>query len=184
MGIIKQHYKKIISIGLIIFGLIILIIIIVVRPTKTIFKEVYNYNQPPTLTNIDFPFSQDIQISSSDLSFLEIRFEDDSINQYQYTITITHNSDILFEHTYIDEKSNIIRLPLDTKNLKNNDIITFNINCLTSCKNAKINLYETEDGKHPKVLLVYHKSDISLFWYSIFPIALGLTLIPLSGEKK
>ena len=184
MELIKKHYKKIISYGLIVFGIIVLAVIFITRPTKVVFENLYNYSASPTLSKIKFPFSQDIHITKNNPSFIELRFEDDSINQYQYTITLTHGSDVIFEHHYADEISNIVRFPVSDADLKIDDTVNLKIQCTNKCENAKIALYDADGEKRPKTLIAFQKQDISFYWYGMFPIVVGLALLPLSKEKK
>lgn len=184
MEVIKKNHKKIVSYTLIILGIIALIIIAIIRPIKPFPKEIYNYNLSPKLSEINSSLAQNITIPDSNPAFLELRFEDDSINQYSYTITLAHNSEIIFEHLYNNEQSNIIRIPTSEVNLQKDDVVNLEINCIDSCKNAKINLYDIDGKLYPKILIAYYKQDISLYWYGVFLITVGFTLLPLSKESR
>lgn len=183
MGLIKKHYQKILSFGLVIVGIIAFIFVLILHPQKVSVTEAYDSNTDPKLTEISFPFSQDIPINTAQIDYLEVYFGDDSINNYEYTVSVTKNHETLFEHTYTDETSNIIRIPLAEINLvPNNDIITLQISCDHSCSNTQFELYGTKDSSSLKTLIFSHSTDYRYFWYSIFPILIGLTLIPLTKE--
>lgn len=184
MELIKNSYKKLISYGLIVAGIIIFILIMVVRPSRTVLEEIDNHTQKSELINVDFPFIQHVKIPEGKLSFLEIRFGDDSINQYQYVITATYESEILFEHTYVDEVSNIIRVPIvdPPVELVPDKNIEISIDCQGDCSDVKFKLHNSEEEL--EILYGIYKRDLGLLWYGLFPIVLGLTLLPLTKEKK
>ena len=184
MELVKKHYKKIISYGLVVFGIMILAAIFIIRPSRIIFKEIYNYPATPEISKINFPLLETITIDNPDLSFIELRFEDESINQYQYKITLAHDSETLFEHQYANEISNIIRMPISNENLASGDKIQLKLQCVDHCENAKIAMYDIDGEKHPKILTASYKPDISFYWYGFFPIVVGLTLLPFSKEKE
>ena len=183
MELIKKHYQKIICYGLIFLGIIALMFTIIARPQKTSVTEAYDSNADPRLIGISFPFSQEIPITATPIDYLELYFGDDSINNYEYTISVTKEHETLFEHTYIDETSNIIRIPLTEANLTPNSNITLQISCSHSCPNTQFELYKTKNSQSLKTVIVSHSTDYRYFWYSIFPILIGLTLIPLTKEQ-
>lgn len=184
MELIKKHYKKIIAYGLIILGAIAFIGIFIIRPQKLSVQEAFNYDSTPTVSKITFPFSQDITILNPSPSYIEIYFGDDSINDYKYTIIASHNEETLYEHTYINEKSNVVRLPIDNSNLSPNDIVTVRISCNETCDKTKFELYDTENGPIPKIIIASYKTDYRYFWYATFLIVIGLTLTPLTKGKQ
>ena len=128
---------------------------------------------------------QSVKIPAQNVSFLELRFGNDSINQYQYTIIATHGSDIIFSHAYTDEISNIVRLPINIATYNPGETIDIKIECNKSCKNVKFELYNIDNKKTVETLYGSRKIDYSLLWYGLFPIVLGFTLLPLTnkGEK-
>ena len=186
MELIRKHYQSIISYGIIIFGTLTLATILIVKPSRTILEEAYSYNQKPKLTPIDFPFSQTIKTPDNNPTFVELRFGDDSINQYRYTVTATHKSIPFFNHTYENEASNIIRIPIDYSKIEpiQNSEITIHINCENVCTNTQFELYEINDEQTIKSLYGIQKIDYGLLWYGLFPITIGLTLLPLVNKRK
>lgn len=185
MELIKKYYQKFISYGLITFGVIIFMAILVIRPSRLILQETDNYNQKAELKSVNFPFSQSIKIPAENISFLELRFGNDSINQYQYTITATHESNIIFSHTYINEISNIVRIPIDaTIKLNPYETIDIKIDCKEDCKKAKFDLYNIDSKESVETLYGFRKTDFGLLWYGLFPVTLGFTLLPLIKKGK
>ena len=188
MEIIRNHYQSIISYGIILLGLIVTIILLVIRPSRIVLTEAYTYNQKPELQSIKLPFSQTIEFPEDNPSFIELRFGDDSINQYQYTVTATYESTPFFNHTYNNEVSNIIRIPIDYSVIEptpgHNIIIR--IDCKETCEDIQLELYNINDTQTIKTLYGLRKADYGLLWYGLFPIAIGLTLLPLTkkGSKK
>lgn len=180
--LIKNYGAKIISYGLIILGIILLIAIAIIRPIKSFPKDAFDYPQNPELTTFSSPFSQSITITGSRPSYIEFRFEDDSIERHPYAVTLTHNSKTIFEYEYAGDDT--FRIPIDDKDLKSDDTVDLEIKCLDSCKDVKINLYDVDGEKHPKILVASSGQDISLYWYGVFAIVVGLTLLPLSKEQK
>ncbi|MBR3137741.1 hypothetical protein IKG41_00075 [Candidatus Saccharibacteria bacterium] len=182
METIKKHHKAIIAYTIIAFGIFALIAILIVKPSRIILEEAYSFNQKPKLKTIEFPFSQTVNVPDKKLSFLELRFEDDSINQYQYTVTTTYKSTPVFSHVYDNEISNIIRIPIDYSIIEpiEGGVFDIRIDCEGTCKNAKIELYDIDGTPTIKSLYGYQKVDYGLLWYGLFPIAIGLTLLPLT----
>lgn len=184
MELIKKHYQTIISYGIILFGIVVLIAIFIVKPSRTILEEAYTYNQKPELTTIEFPFLQTLKVPNNKPSFIELRFGNDSINQYQYTITATYESTLFFNHVYDGEISNIIRIPIDysiVDPVQDNNI-TIRIDCSNACKNTQLELYSINGAQTIKTLYGFQKVDYGLLWYGLFPIAIGLTLLPLTKK--
>lgn len=188
MELIKKNYQLIISCGFILFGFVVFIAILIVKPSRTILEETYTYNQKPELKTVEFPFSQSIKIPNNNPSFIELRFGDDSINQYQYTITAINESTPFFNHVYNDELSNIVRIPIDYSIIKSaqDNNITIRIDCENNCEKAKLELYDIDGMQTIKTLYGIQKVDYGLLWYGLFPIAIGLTLLPLTkrGDKN
>ena len=184
MGLIKKHFQKIIAYGLIILGVIAFILVLIVQPPKLVLKDSYDYQGTPSLSHVSFPLSYDVQIMSDDASFIQLIFGDDSINEYSYTITVSNDEEKVFEYTYEDEPSNIIRLPLHENPPKKGDTISIDITCNDCAKDAKIYLYDVDGKQLPRLTEGYYKKDFTYYWYGAFLIAVGLTLIPLIKEKK
>lgn len=184
MEVIKKYYQKVISYGLIAFGIIVFALILILKPSRTILKEANDYSQG-ILTNVDFPFIQQIKTPGEKLSFLEIRFGDDSINQYHYNVSVIHGKEVLFNHAYINETSNIIRAAVEDTKLTPDEPIEIKIDCESSCEDVKFNLHE-DSGEEKTLLVLYgfRKMDYGLLWYGLFPIAAGLTLFPLIKRYK
>lgn len=187
MDLIRNHYRQIISYGLIFFGIAILIAILIVRPSRQFLEETDTFTQKPETNIITFPYKQFVKIPDQTLSFLELRFGNDSINQYSYDITASFKSTTLFSHTYQNETSNIVRIPIDYSiiDLSPGEEILITISCNESnCKNAKFDLYNSDKEHKLKTLYGYRKPDYGLLWYGLFPIVFGLTLAPLTKEGK
>lgn len=187
MDLIKNHYKQVISYGLIFFGIIILIIILIAHPSRQVLEEADTFTQKPETNKIEFPYKQFVKIPDQKVSFFELHFGNDSINQYSYDITASFGSTTLFSHTYQNETSNIVRIPIDYSiiDLSPNEKISITINCKESnCDNAKFDLYNIDKEYKLKTLYGYKKTDYSLLWYGLFPIVFGLTLAPLAKESK
>ena len=184
MGLIKNHYQKIISYGLIAIGLLSAFFVFILKPQRAATQELYNYGSDSTLTKISFPYSKQIPITVSNIDYIEIVFGDDSINQHEYSISASKENETLFEHAYINEQSNAVRIPLSSSNLQPSDNITIQITCRSSCNDVYFTTYNTKDGAFPKAFLVSSRNDYRYLWYSAFLVAIGLTLIPLIKEKK
>lgn len=185
MGLIKKYYQKIIVYGLITLGIIISIIIIIIRPQRVITQEIYNYNpESAEIEKITFPLLLKIPFKTSNIDYLELYFGDDSINNYSYIISATKNSESVFEHTYTNEQSNIIRIPLAGVEFKPEDNLEVKISCLSSCSNAKFKMYDTKNGTYPRIVLVFHSVDYRYLWYAILSLLIGITLIPLTKDSK
>lgn len=184
MGLIKKHYQKIISYGLIIIGSLFLIILLIIRPQVISSKPIYDYNNEPENTKISFPFSQEITIGVPKIDHLELYFGDDSINKHEYTISIQQDSKTIFEHTYINEQSNIIQIPLSESSPSSNDKITLNIVCEDNCNNVHMKLYDTEAGLSPKILAVFRITNLKYFWIAVFILTVGLILFIVVKEDN
>ncbi len=184
MGLVKKYYQKIIVYGLIALGVLAFVLVLIIQPPKLVLKDFYDYQGTPTLSDVSFPLSYDVQITSDDASFIQLIFGDDSINEYSYTITVSNGDEKVFEYTYEDEPSNIIRLPLHENPPKKGDTISINITCDDCAKDAKIYLYDVNGQQLPRLTEGYHKRDFSYYWYSAFLIVVGLTLMPLLKEKN
>ena len=188
MDIIKNRYQRLISYGIVLFGILVFFIILFIKPSRIILEEAYNYDQKPEVKNITFPFSQIIKTPNNSPSFIELRFGHDSINKHQYAITATYESILFFNHVYKDEVSNIVRIPIDNSIIApvpNNNII-ISIDCINTCENTKMELYNIEGAQTIKTFYGLRKVDYGLLWYGLFPIAIGFTLLPLTkkGSKK
>jgi hypothetical protein len=187
MELIKKHYQLIISYGIILFGIIVFSAILIIKPSRTVLEEAHTYDQQPKLKSIEFPFSQTVKSPGDNLSFIELRFGDDSINQYQYTITASYESTPFFNHTYNDEISNIVRIPMDPSIITptQDGTITIRIDCNNTCNDAHMEFYNIDNTQTIKTLFGLRKVDYGLLWYGLFPIAIGFTLLPLAkGNSK
>lgn len=180
--LIKNYGAKIISYGLIALGIVLVVAVAIIRPNKSFSKDLFNYSQNPKLTNFSSPFSQSITITESKPSYIEFRFEDDSIEKHRYVVTLAHDSKTIFEYEYAG--TSIFRIPIDDKGLKPDDVVNLEVKCLDSCEDVKINLYDIDGKKYPKMLIAGFGQDISMYWYGAFAAAIGLTLLPLSKEQK
>ena len=186
MELIKKNYQQFISYGLIIIGLLVLITTIIIKPTRIVLEETHTYDQKPKLTEMKFPFSQTIKVPDNKLSFLELHFGNDSIDQYQYTITATYESKVFFTHTYKKEYSSNVRIPIDYSIVEptQGNTISIDINCEDTCKNVQFDLYDSDGTKSIKALYGFQKINYGPFWYGFFPIAIGLTLLPLAKKRN
>ena len=183
MGLIKKHYQKIIAYGLVAIGIVFLLFSFITRPQKTTAQETYNFNTESELTNISFPYSLEIPTTASNIEYIELYFGDDSINKYEYDISVSKGTDTLFEHTYVNEQSNIIRLPISEPSSSDGNIL-IDISCTGTCHNVKFELYNTKGGQVPRTVVVSHSLDYRYFWYAGFALIVGLTLIPVIKETK
>ena len=185
MGLIKKYHKKIITYSFFLLGVLSIIIIFLLHPQKTSIQTSLNYDSMESeLTEISFPFIQDIPINTTNPDYLELYFGDDSINNHDYTITASQNNQTLFQHTYINEQSNIIRIPTADNNLQPNDTVTIRISCEDSCPNTQFKLYDIDHHPTLKTAQASHSADYRYYWYSLFLIVIGLTLIPFTKENK
>lgn len=184
MGLIKKHYQKIISYGLIALGALLIIFTLIRQPQKMSIQEIYDHNNEPTLSKISFPYSIEISTTTDKISYIELYFGDDSINQHKYTVSVLKDSKSLFEHTYINEESNIVQLPLVESDVKPNDNIVINISCKDSCENVKFELYDTPKGQLPKIGIASTSTDYRYLWLGSFLLAVGLTLYPLTKRTR
>ena len=186
MELIKKNFQTIISYGLIIVGIILLCVIVILHPTRIILKETTRYAAEPSLETVNFPFTQTIIIPEEKLSFIELRFGDDSIKQCNYNITATNNSETIFNHEYINNYSNIVRIPIDysTTTLTPNNHIDIKITPKNSCNDIKFEQFNIDNQKIIKALYGFQKTDFGLIWYGLFPVAMGLTLLPLTKRGK
>lgn len=186
MEIIKKNYQQFISYGLIVGGFLVLIAIFIIKPSRVALEETHAYDQKPKLTEIKFPFSQTIKVPENNLSFLEMRFGNDSIDQYQYTITATYESKLFFTHVYKNEYSNSVRIPIDYSIIEptQGNTIIVTIDCKDACKNVRFDLYDFDNTQTLKTLYGFQKFDYGLFWYGLFPITIGMTLLPLVERKR
>lgn len=184
MELIKKHYQKIIAYGLIILGIIAFFLVLIIKPPKIVLQDVHDYTGSPSLSNVSFPLNYEVKIASDNAIFIQLLFGDDSINLYDYNVTVTNKDQVVFEHLYDNETSNIIRLPLDEAIPNQGDTLSITIDCKEDCKDVKMELYDIDGQKIPRLLEGYQKRDLGFFWYSAFLIAVGLTLLPLAKERK
>ncbi len=184
MGLIKKYHQKIISFSFILLGLFFVAIFFITRPSKTNVAEVHKYISKSELTNVSFPYSIKVPALPTKVDYLALYLGDDSLNEHDYKIPASTDSDILFERTYTNEASNIIVLTLDaTKNYEGKDI-DINITCENKCKDVKFALYETDTERLPKVTVSTTSSDYRYLWFACLFVIFGLTLLPLSKEAK
>ena len=183
MGLIKKYHQQIISYGLIITGTLCLIILLIIRPSIIAGQELYSYGSESTMSKISFPFSFDITPSNPNTNYIEIQFGDDSINNHTYSVTATQKSKELFKHTYINESSNIIRLPMPSETIDTNEAITIVFDCQKSCHDVNFDLYDTPNGFLPKILIGAPRTNLYFYWFAIFMITVGLTLLPFINKE-
>ncbi len=180
MEIVTKHIKSIISYGLIAFGILSCLFIFVKKPTKTDIVGTTKFDMIAPSSEISLPFSQEYELSNNSPLFLEVRFGDDSINKHSYTIRMNCNDEMLFEHTYTNEISNIIRLPLG-KNIDKGSKIVLSISCNDgACQDVRA---VQNEGKL-NILEGVQKMDLRYYWYSAFIFTVGLTLLVFAKEEE
>ena len=183
MGLIKKHYRAIISYSLIVIGVIIFIAILIIKPQQTFIKDADQFSKKDAeTTKVELPFVQEYTLTASNPPFLEIYLgKDTTILDYNFQLSVKKDGAILFSHDYIHELSNIIRVPLPEDGLSSGDILTITF---SSSNTSEVKL-ETYGNDNLKILEANRRDNLSYCWYGVFAIVVGLTLLPLSkGERK
>ena len=178
---IKKSYKLFICYGLITLGLLLFVAVLIIQPFKKVTTPLYELDKME-VQEVSFPIEQKIKIDVDDLSGLWLFYEDDSINDYVYEVTLTDNKGTLYFYNKFDGYiPNIAYMGIgrisDSKGLELNLLIE-----CEECKNVKMSLDST--SKELKLATENYVNNNNIFyWHSILSIVLGLVLLPLANER-
>lgn len=185
MELIKNNYQKIISYSLIIIGVIASAIIFLINPQQTAIQNLGSFNKKDSkITEVQLPFTQKYTLATTNPSFLELYLgENTTLINHKFQVSVKNQDEVIFEHKYTNEQSNIIRLPISGHNLNIGDGLLITI---SSQEISKTNLetYDTQDTQNLKILEAYQRNNYGYYWYTTFSIVIGLTLLPLSKGKR
>ena len=182
----KICLKKII-IFLFIFSIILLLFIYIKNPHKLVKKDAYDSNDNVIIKEVSFPLVQNINLNQDLLQKIELYFDNDSINNYDYTIKIyDDNEKILFEQKYTDYESNIVIL--DARRLKKNRNYKIIIDC-DECEDVhmaigksldKENSIENTNNNSLKMKTENYEKNYSYYLIPIIIIIFNITILLLS----
>lgn len=179
---IKKYYKLLFCYGIIGLGILLFIVVLIKQPIKKVINPLYDLDEME-VREVAFPFEQKINIEVDDLSGLWLYYEDDSLNEYVYEITLTDNEGKVYFYNKFDGYiPNIAYMGIgklvDSKGMDMNLLIE-----CENCKNVKMAL-ENETEELKLATESYVNNNNIFYWHSILAIVLGLVLLPLAKEDK
>ena len=185
MELIRKNYQKIISYSLIIIGALFSIITLLINPQQTAMQNLSSFNNENLdVIETELPFSQNYTLTTTNPLFLELYLgEKTTLINHDFQISVKNQDRIIFEHKYTNEQSNIIRLPISEHNLKTGDNLSITLSSQEASKTI-LETYNIQDNQSLKILEAYQRNNYSYYWYAVFLIAIGLTLLPLSRGKQ
>ena len=179
---IINNWKFLFCYGLIGIGVLFFVVIFIKHPMKKVTNSLYDPKEME-VQKVSFPIKQKIKLENDNLSGFWLYFEDDSINEYIYNVTLTDSlGKKYFEHEFDGYVPNIIYMGLgiitDSKGMEMELIIE----CET-CENVKLS-YDKENETLKLASENYVSNNNIYYWHAIMAIVIGLVLLPLVKEDK
>ena len=182
----KLSLKRIISL-MFILSIVFLIFVFIKNPHKIISKSIYDESESVAIKDVSFPIVQNIKLNKDLMQKITIYFDDDSINNYNYSIKIYDvKNNIVFEQKYTDYESNIVLI--DARKLKKNKNYKLIIDC-DDCENVKMaigksvnknNIIESSKNDSLKMKIDNYEKNFLYYYIPIFIIFLMIVIILLS----
>ena len=182
----KLSLKRIISL-MFILSIVFLIFVFIKNPHKIISKSIYDESESVAIKDVSFPIVQNIKLNKDLMQKITIYFDDDSINNYNYSIKIYDvKNNIVFEQKYTDYESNIVLI--DARKLKKNKNYKLIIDC-DDCENVKMaigksvnknNIIEKKKNDSLKMKIDNYEKNFLYYYIPIFIIFLMIVIILLS----
>lgn len=185
----KISIKELIIYILLAISIILIIFIFFAKPKVTSHSLIYKENKEVSIKNVKFPLKQNIKLDEENMRLISLYFLDDSINDFEYRISVYDDEDVLFSHNYVNYESNIVLIDAGPLEKNKNYILT--IECDT-CENVKlaigdgINKYNKLNSSNKdslKLTVDNLKINNNYYWYPLMMIAICLTLLPLARSK-
>lgn len=185
----KISIKELIIYILLAISIILIIFIFFAKPKVTSHSLIYKENKEVSIKNVKFPLKQNIKLDEDNMRLISLYFLDDSINDFEYRISVYDDKDVLFSHNYVNYESNIVLIDAGPLEKNKNYILT--IECDT-CENVKlaigdgINKYNKLNSSNKdslKLTVDNLKINNNYYWYPLMMIAICLTLLPLARSK-
>lgn len=189
----KKNWRVYFCYLLILSGILFALAIVIFKPMKINTSYYYEYKNKITLENVTFPVLQHIRFQENNLKALNVYFNDISINDFSYMVSlIDNNGNEYYSKEFSEYKDSGFTIPLDNLLLnKNNDYI-LRIDC-SDCNDVKMSIKEASneftylDGFNNKSLEItanYFSRNYGFYWYSAMMIVIGLTLLPTAKDNK
>lgn len=184
---IKNNYKVYILYFLILIALLFALVVFISKPMKLKVSSVYQEDAKFVKNKISFPLEQEIVVNDNNLSGVYIYFGDDSINSYNYQVSLKDGDNVLFENDYKDYKSNILFLGFELQKVVNGKKLQLSIQC-KDCDEVYADVVNNSSTVNKSQLLkistVNYVRQYNYYWYSIMLIVFCLTLLPLAKEES
>jgi len=145
---LKQKWKLLLCYLLISMGILLVLLVLIVKPIKKTTEYLYSQSEESNITEIKFPLKEKIKINNNKLTSLWLVLDDQSINNYNYEITLTNSlGKIYYKNIYNNYDSTIIRMDLGIIEDSSNDDFKLIIDC-EECNDVKIATNTTKKDSH------------------------------------
>lgn len=157
---------------------------LIIRPNKQASKNLYDASSKTVIEEIVFPFVQNIEIKEDAYS-LTLYLESDSINKFDYNITLSDEISEYFNNDFHNYNSNIALIVPNKKLNPGKYKLKFTCN---DCKNVKIakrksignNFIDIENTNSLKLTYGTYTKNNTYYWYAVMGIIIAITLLPLT----
>lgn len=183
---IKNNWKLLFSLGIIILGILLFSIVLIKQPMKKTSNVLYDSSEKIVIKKVDFPIVQKLKVDIDNLSGFWIYLEDYSLNDYKYDIKLIDKKGKKYFYNVFDNyESNIIYINLECINNSKNMEFDLVINC-KKCNNVKMAIAIDKKGNDTLKMMEEHYENNTriYYWHSILAVIIGGILLLLAkGEK-
>lgn len=194
---VLKNWKLLFCYLLFIFSILFSVLVFIIKPVtpKSYYPYIYSKRNFET---VQFPIVQHFDVSNNQLKYIHIFLSDksiidNSINQYDYEVSVLdNNGKLYYKKLYHDYSLDTIDIMLDeipNSNVKN---MMFEIKC-DQCNDVFMSFKKTNNKKNNYVdsrdddnilefNLIYMVPNNSYYWYTLVGIVLSLMLYPLAKE--
>ncbi len=170
------------------------LLLLIVRPTKMNPTYPYNYSKQE-IKEVSFPIVQHFHYELGNLRIINLFFQDESLNKYNFKIDVVgeETGHKYFSYDYIDYNSSIVAMEFNEVSKEKDNNFFIKIDC-NDCENVKMSLRKSNndknyiEGRNDNRILEFNLiNDVpnnGYYWYSIVGIIISLMLYPFAKEEK
>lgn len=190
---LKKDWRVYFCYLLVLGGILFALAIVIFKPMKINTSYYYEYKNKITLESINFPVLQHIRFQDDNLKTLNIYFNDMSINDFSYKISLVDEiGNEYFSNSFDSNNEKWATILLDNVSLKKDYDYVLRIDC-PDCRDVSISMKEASneftylegfDNKSLEITTNYFSRNYGFYWYSAMMIVIGLTLLPTAKDNK